>query len=74
MLRWRRTSRAEAAAAEKAMLALIKTPLTARDVKVGDIKNAYMRTIEVHGAGADADGVPVVLLPGYGAGACFFWR
>lgn len=48
---------------------------------VGPGKEDYVRTLEaVRDGGCGANGgasdarVPVVLLPGYGAGACFFWR
>lgn len=49
---------------------------------VGPGPEDYLRTLEVQspsasggsGGPAAAKGPPVVLLPGYGAGACFFWR
>lgn len=58
-----------------------RTKLVARNVPVGPGKEDYVRTLEaVRDGGCGANGgasdarVPVVLLPGYGAGACFFWR
>lgn len=72
------------------MLALLRARVTARNVPVGPGKDDYVRTLEVSappaqppaaeaGARSPSSGggdarVPVVLLPGYGAGACFFWR
>lgn len=58
------------------MLSLLKSKVTARDVPVGSGPKDYMRTIEVHHEGSSSapGSLPVVMLPGYGAGACFFWR
>lgn len=63
------------------MLGLFKTPVVARDVPVGPGQEEYVRTLEAHPPPSDAGATaaaearpPVVFLPGYGAGALFFWR
>ena len=66
-LRWRQTSPAEGAAAERALLALSGTTLEARDVRIGPAKHDYMHTLV---GGAENVAAPVlVTVPGYGAGA-----
>jgi pimeloyl-ACP methyl ester carboxylesterase len=69
-------------AAERALLALVGTPVVVRDVPVGPTERHTMRTYEVGGGNPDAASAstaassspPVVLLPGYGAGAGLFFR
>jgi pimeloyl-ACP methyl ester carboxylesterase len=73
-------------AAERAILSLVGVPVVARDVPVGPTERHTMRTYEVGAtatpptpANVDADDSsaappPVVLLPGYGAGAGLFFR
>ncbi|KAK9821605.1 hypothetical protein WJX81_005670 [Elliptochloris bilobata] len=68
--RWKPTSRAEAVAAEQKLLALCRTPLEVRDVTVGTGPQEFMHTI----TGGQLASQPMVLVPGYGAGAGFYFR
>ncbi|KAK9917093.1 hypothetical protein WJX75_000828 [Coccomyxa subellipsoidea] len=68
--RWKPTSRAEAVAAERNLLSLCSTPLEVSDVAVGKQRQQFMHTISAGPANAP----PMVLVPGYGAGAAFYFR
>ncbi|BDA50675.1 (Lyso)-N-acylphosphatidylethanolamine lipase [Coccomyxa sp. Obi] len=68
--RWKPTSRGEAVAAERNLLGLCSTQLDIRDVAVGEGQQQFMHTISA----GPADAPPMVLLPGYGAGAGFYFR
>ena len=68
--RWRQTSRREAVAAEQKLLARCSGQYSVSDVRVGPTEAHTMHTI----TGGPAGGTPVVMLPGYGAGAGFFWK
>ena len=71
-LRWRQTSRAEAEAAERSLLALSPATLTAADIPVGPSKDHYLHTL--NGGADNADSPPLVYIPGYGAGVGFMFR
>jgi len=68
--RWKPTSRPEAVAAEQKLLALCRARLEVRDVPVGAGPQDFMHTI----SGGAPGSPPLVLVPGYGAGAGFFFR
>ncbi|KAI8474553.1 MAG: Alpha/Beta hydrolase protein [Monoraphidium minutum] len=77
-MRWRKTSPAEAVAAEQGMLGLLESKVVARNVPVGPGSEDFVRTLEVAPGGGSASSggaqPPVVYLPGYGAGSLFLWR
>ncbi|KAL3155811.1 hypothetical protein ABBQ32_012824 [Trebouxia sp. C0010 RCD-2024] len=68
--RWKPTSAAERARAERNLLAVTKAELEVHDTVIGPGKQDYMHGI----VGGAAAAPPLVCLPGYGAGAAFFFR
>lgn len=68
--RWRPTSTAERERAERNLLAVTQTNLHVQNTSIGPGKQQYMHSIQ----GGPADGTPLVCVPGYGAGAAFYFR
>eukprot|EP00884_Botryococcus_braunii_P004708 jgi/Botrbrau1/14238/Bobra.0381s0002.2 len=68
--RWRPTSRQEAVHAEASLLSLSGTELEVKDVAIGSGQQDFMHTIATGGLSSP----PLVCIPGYGAGAAFYWR
>ncbi|KAK9823325.1 hypothetical protein WJX72_001941 [[Myrmecia] bisecta] len=69
-MRWRPTSHEEGVKAERKLLSLCSSPVNIQDVPVGPKKHEYMHTITSGAASAPN----LVCIPGYGAGASFFFR
>lgn len=70
-LRWRQTSKEEAAQSERSILSrLVRSKWQVEDVPVGPQPEQYMHTT----LGGQPDAPPLVLCPGYGAGTGFFFR
>ncbi|KAF8057920.1 1-acylglycerol-3-phosphate O-acyltransferase [Scenedesmus sp. PABB004] len=68
--RWRQTSKAEAVAAERGLLGLLRGRWRVEDVPVAASPEHY-----VHATTGGEPGAPaLVLMPGYGAGTGFFFR
>jgi len=70
--RWRQTSRSERKEAERQLLSCAaagSTPVRAFDTRVGSGERDVVHALE---CGVPTD-PPLLLLPGYGAGAAFFW-
>jgi abhydrolase domain-containing protein 5 len=72
-MRWRQTSKAEAAEAERALLSLSPARLEATNIPIGTHKEQYLHCIK-GGHDDNAASPHLVAVPGYGAGSGFMWR